>query len=175
MPRAWARAWAASCSRVPRTSAGVRRSPSPLIMISAHCSPCDVPAAGGVVPQRGCLPSVPLAMMMTAGGISGCQRRISSQMSSRTFRIRLAAWEPLLCADPFPARVPLPDLVYPDHVSSVPEVGASGAVEPVVAAAPVRVGEGVVGFGDLPELLSGVAGCCSRPGGIAWPACGRPS
>ena len=30
------------------------------------------------------------------------------------------------------------------------------AVQPVVAAAPVRVGEGVVGFGDLPEPLSGV-------------------
>ena len=38
----------------------------------------------------------------------------------------------------------------------VGEGGPAGAVEPVVAAAPVRVGEGVVGFGDLPEPLSGV-------------------
>src|SRR2546430_1807008 len=32
----------------------------------------------------------------------------------------------------------------------------AGAVEPVIAASPVRVGESVVGFGDFPELLSGV-------------------
>jgi hypothetical protein len=30
------------------------------------------------------------------------------------------------------------------------------AVEPVIAAAPVGVGEGVVGLGDLPEPLSGI-------------------
>ena len=134
--------------------AGVRRSPSPLIMISVRCSPATFHRPGAWWPSRACLPSVPLAMMMTAGGISGCQRRISSQMSSRTFRIRLAACEPLLCADPFPARVPLPGLVYPDHGLYAEVV--RGAVEPVVAASPVRVGEGVVGFGDLPEPLSGV-------------------
>src|SRR6185312_9613820 len=36
-------------------------------------------------------------------------------------------------------------------------VAGEDAVEPVVPAAPVRVDQGVVGFGDLPELLSGVA------------------
>jgi len=62
------------------------------------------------------LPSVPLAMMMTAAGISGCQRRISSQASSRTFRIRLAAWEPSPLEEPFPVRVRLPELAFPDLV-----------------------------------------------------------
>jgi hypothetical protein len=60
------------------------------------------------------LPSVPLAMMMTARGISGWRRRISSQMSSRTFRIWLAAGELLPFADPLPVRARLP--VNPDHV-----------------------------------------------------------
>ncbi len=97
-------------------------------------------------------------MMMTTGGISGCQRRISSQVSSRTFRIRLAAWEPLLFADPFPVLLRLPELVNPDHVAARAGAGAgAGAGGAGRAASPVRVGEGVVGFGDLPEPVSGVA------------------
>jgi hypothetical protein len=59
-------------------------------------------------------------MMMTAEGMSGCQRRISSQMSSRTFKIRLAAWELLLFADPLPACVRLPELVNLDQASPAP-------------------------------------------------------
>ena len=136
--------------------AGVRRSPSPLIMISVRCSPATFQRPGAWWPQRGCLPSVPLAMMMTTGGISGCQRRISSQMSSRTFRIRLAAWEPLPCADPF-RRVSGCRNWCSRTMRRRCLWCRCGAVEPVVAAAPVGVGEGVVGFGDLPEPLSGVA------------------
>src|SRR5712691_5339672 len=140
MPRAYTRAWAASCSRVPRTSRGLRRSPSPLIMISVRCSPATFQRPGAWWPSRGCLPSVPLAMMMTARGISGCLRRISSQVSSRTVRMRLAACVLLPFADPFWVRVPLPELAFRDDVPPAPE----------------RVGERVAGLGDLPEPVSGI-------------------
>ena len=94
-------------------------------------------------------------MMMTTGGISGCRRRISSQVSSRTFRIAAGGLGAVAVADPFPVRVPLPGLVYRDDSSSGRRWCARCRAA-VVAAAPVRVGEGVVGFGDLPEPLSGV-------------------
>ena len=156
MPRAWARAWAASCSRVPRTSSGVRRSPSPLIMTSAYCWPATFHRPGAWWPQRGCLPSVPLAMMMTTGGdvrvpAADFQPGLFQDLQDRAGGLG----ERLPFADPFPVRVRCRTWCT-GRPFAVAEGGAPGAVEPVVPASPVRVGQGVVGFGDLPELLSGV-------------------
>jgi hypothetical protein len=76
-------------------------------MTSAYCWPLTFHRPGAWCPQRGFLVSVPEAMMMTAEGMSGCQRRISSQVSSRIFRSGLAAWKRgrLPLADPLPLPV----------------------------------------------------------------------
>ena len=153
MPRAWARAWAASCRRVPRTSSrGAAQS-----FAADHdfgvLLACDVPPAGGVVAPAGVL-------AVGAAGDDDDGRR-GFPGASGGFPARClpgpsgSGWRPGSVARLTVGAVPVAGPVYRDHSSS-PKVGAAGAVEPVVAAAPVGVGEGVVGFGDLPEPLSGV-------------------
>ena len=118
---------------------------------------CDVPAAGGVVTEPGLLavgsagddddgrgyfrvpaadfqPGVFQDLQDPAGGLRAVAVR--GAVAGRVFR--------------------LPELVYPDDRTARGARTGAGAVEPVVAAAPVGVGEGVVGFGDLPEPVSGV-------------------
>ena len=84
MPRAQARAWAASCKMTARTSGGVRRRASPLIMTSARWSLPTFQRPEAKCPQRGWRVSVPLAKMMTTAGISPCRPRMACQTSSRT-------------------------------------------------------------------------------------------
>ena len=86
-------------------------------------------------------PVVPLAMMMTTGGISGWRARMACQVSSSMVSTRLAASE------------------YPSGMPPSALGGAVGRAGPGVAVAVGVVlqvgGQVFVGFGDAPEPVDG--------------------
>src|SRR6185312_4538477 len=92
---------------------------------------------------------VPLAMMMTTGGISGGRARTACQLSSSMVSPRLAAAE-------YPPGMP----------TSAP--GRGGRARPAVAVAVGVVlqvgGQVFAGFGDAPEPVDGPGSALLRPG-----------
>src|ERR1700747_739686 len=93
---------------------------------------------GSKRPHLASRPVVPLAMMMTTGGISGWQARMACQVCSSMVSTRLVASE-------YPAGMPASALG-----------GAAGAAVAVAVGVVLQVGGQVfVGFGDAPEPVDG--------------------
>ena len=115
MPRAWARAWAASCRRVAEDLArGAAQSFAADHDLGVLLA-CDVPPAGGVVSPAGVLAVGAAGDDDDGRGDFGVPAADFQPDVFQDLQDRLAAWELLPCADPFWCVCRLPELVLPDH------------------------------------------------------------